>query len=163
MKTLTLVRHGKSSWENSGISDENRPLMLKGIMESHKIARSLHIDDYSVPVIWKSSAANRSIHTAILFAKEFGKVDKIKIHSELYTFNGSVLLRFIQSLDNKAKSAILFGHNPATTQVVNLLGDKKFNNIPTSGVVLLKLNVDSWSKLPSNTGVVKSFYFPNRR
>ena len=161
MKTLILVRHGKSSWDNSDVSDENRPLMSKGIMDAKRTAHLLHQEWVSPPQIWKTSIANRSMHTAILFAKEFNQVGKIRIHDELYTFDGNTLLRFIQLLNNEAESAILFVHNPATTQVVNLLGEQEFNNIPTSGTVVLKLNVDSWSNLPSKGNFVQSFYTPS--
>ncbi|MDH3806604.1 MAG: histidine phosphatase family protein, partial [Gammaproteobacteria bacterium] len=30
MKTLTLVRHAKSSWKDSGLSDRERPLNKRG-------------------------------------------------------------------------------------------------------------------------------------
>ena len=162
MKTLILVRHAKSSWDNSGMSDVNRPLMLRGIMDTNRMARLLGKEKIYEPEVWKTSIANRSIHTAVLFAKELNQLSKLKIHEELYTFDQGVLLRFIKSMSNEAKSAILFLHNPATTHVANLLGDKEFKKIPTSGVVVLKLNVDSWSDLPSRGSTVEAFYFPNK-
>ena len=65
MKTITFLRHSKSSWEYD-VSDINRPLNEFGINKIKKISRSSK-DTFSKVDIFFSSPANRALHTCIIF------------------------------------------------------------------------------------------------
>ena len=37
MKTLLIMRHGKSSWKDATLADHDRPLKRRGKRDAHKI------------------------------------------------------------------------------------------------------------------------------
>ena len=122
MKTLVLVRHGKSSWE-SFVSDFERPLIQRGVEDISLVAKnsiSILPTHFS---IW-SSTAKRASETALIFAQNISyPVESIVYKKELYTFDENQLEKVIKSCSNLFESVILFGHNEAITNFVNKFGD----------------------------------------
>ena len=145
MKTITFLRHSKSSWDLD-VSDINRPLNEFGINKIKKIS-NLSSDIFSQVEIIFSSPANRAIHTCIILANSL-EIDlkKISIRNELYTFNMSQVYEFIQQIDNKYSNVALVGHNPAYTEISNYFSENKILNLPTARWFCLKFDTDSWSK-----------------
>lgn len=41
MKTLTLLRHAKSSWRNTGLADRDRPLNKRGEKDAPDMGRRI--------------------------------------------------------------------------------------------------------------------------
>ncbi len=84
MKTLILIRHAKSSWDNFLLSDFDRPLNERGkqdapLMAKRLLAKKIKIDAFI------SSLAKRAKKTAKAFIKEFGKSGKeIIFNKDLY-------------------------------------------------------------------------------
>ena len=66
MKTLYIIRHGKSSWEFN-VPDDERPLIKKGIKRTHKIADFL-VEKETKADLLISSHANRALSTAKIIA-----------------------------------------------------------------------------------------------
>ena len=97
MKTLVLVRHGKSSWE-SFVSDFERPLIQRGVEDISLVAKnsiSILPTHFS---IW-SSTAKRASETALIFAKNiYFPSNKIIFKQELYTFDEQELEIIINKL-----------------------------------------------------------------
>lgn len=146
MKTITFLRHSKSSWDLN-VSDINRPLNELGISKIKKIS-NLSIDTFSPVEIFFSSPANRAIHTCIILARSI-KIDlkKISICNELYTFNMLDVFDFIKQIDNKYSNIVLVGHNPAYTEILNYFTENKILNLPTARWFCLKFDSDSWSEI----------------
>ncbi|MEP0211666.1 MAG: phosphoglycerate mutase family protein [Cellulophaga sp.] len=146
MKKLTLIRHGKSSW-NYNVSDRDRPLLERGINDAYLVAGAL-----KEPIIDAvfSSPANRALHTCNIFLRVLSiPSSELRIYDELYDFSGEYVINFIKSLDNKFNNVVIFGHNHALTHIVNMYGDKEIENVPTAGLVELNFNTLEWS------GIVK--------
>ena len=71
----------------------------------------------------------------------------------LYTFDYSVLLRWIAAQPDDTDSLALVGHNPAFTELVNfLVGPGTLNNLPTAGWAELSIRIDEWSQAPDAKG-----------
>jgi len=156
MKTITFLRHSKSSWDLN-VSDINRPLNELGISKIKKIS-NLSIDTFSPVEIFFSSPANRAIHTCIILASSI-KIDlkKISICDELYTFNMLDVFDFIKQIDNKYSNIVLVGHNPAYTEILNYFTENKILNLPTARWFCLKFDSDSWSEIIN----LKPIYYLN--
>lgn len=156
MKTITFLRHSKSSWDLN-VSDINRPLNELGISKIKKISY-LSIDTFSPVEIFFSSPANRAIHTCIILARSI-KIDlkKISICNELYTFNMLDVFDFIKQIDNKYSNIVLVGHNPAYTEILNYFTENKILNLPTARWFCLKFDSDSWSEIIN----LKPIYYLN--
>ena len=146
MKTITFLRHSKSSWEYD-VSDINRPLNEFGINKIKKISKSSK-DTFSKVDIFFSSPANRAIHTCIILANSV-KIDlkKVIICNDLYTFNISEVFDFIRQIDNKYSNVVLVGHNPAYTEISNYFSENKILNLPTARWFSLKFESDNWSDI----------------
>ena len=159
MKTLIIVRHGKSSWEYS-VSDKDRPLLQRGIFDAISVADVLNEQELSIDAIF-SSPANRALHTAMIFLRQlYYPLDKFKVVNELYDFTGDTVLQFIKQLKDSLDTVVIFGHNHAFTHIANSLGNSYIDNVPTSGLVQLNFDVDSWASIEK--GITKQTIFPKQ-
>lgn len=146
MKRLIFVRHGKSSWD-SPLEDIDRPLKERAYKDAGHVISAFkkHLD---FPVKVFSSPANRAKTTAELFKTGLNIEDQhFYIESKLYTFNSEDVLDFIKKLDDKFQNVMLFGHNPAYTELVNRLGSLPFDNLPTTGLVSIVFEIKSWKQI----------------
>jgi phosphohistidine phosphatase len=143
MKNLIVIRHAKSSWD-APLKDSDRPLDSRGIKDAHLVATEA-LSFLPKTFLVFSSTAKRASETAIIFTQNFlYPIENIVFKEELYTFDGNNLERIVKSFDNKYDNVILFGHNEAITNFVNKFGDIFIENVPTSGLVSLKFDSDSW-------------------
>lgn len=157
MKKLILVRHGKSSWEED-LPDEERPLKKRAYKDAELVLKAFasHVPQ---PLNMWSSPATRALTTARLFQEELGVDDShFKVKEQLYTFNVNQLLKVISACDDAIENLMVFGHNPAMTQLVNTLGDHFFDNIPTTGLTVLNFEANSWRTLKN--GKTNIYLFP---
>ena len=147
MKRLVLVRHGKSSWEDESLPDHKRPLKKRAYNDAELVLNAFdHF--YKPPALFWSSHAVRALTTAKMFKEEL-KVpeDKFEVVDDLYTFNQNELLSIIKSCPDDTDKLFVFGHNPAMTILVNSLGDKELDNLPTTGLCVIDFKVDSWKDI----------------
>jgi phosphohistidine phosphatase len=160
LKELFIIRHAKSSWESDFIKDIDRPLNKRGEKDAPEIGKQLKkrgevIDQFL------SSNAKRAIITARNAAEKFGyPIDDIITEDAIYEANVNKLIKIICSIEDKNKSAAIFGHNPGFTELAEYLTDELIGNIPTAGIVKIKLEVSSWKEVSSNTGSLVYFIYP---
>lgn len=155
-KNLVIIRHGKSTWEYTSISDIDRPLKEIGISNTINVARELKarkiFPDYII-----SSPANRALHTAFITARELGFAEaNILINPNIYGEDESKIREIIESTDDKYSSLFIFGHNPVFTLLPNLFLKQKIDNLPTSGAAVFEFNTDKWTEI-SKSLVKKEF------
>jgi phosphohistidine phosphatase len=145
MKTLILVRHAKSSWEEAGIDDFDRPLNERGKHDAPVMAKRLKNKNIDVD-IFISSPAKRALRTAKYFAEEFD-VNKKEIEqvSKLYGASVSTFLEVVSNIDDKNKIAVLFSHNPGITDFANTLTSVHIDNIPTCSIFAVQADADKWA------------------
>ena len=152
MKELILLRHAKSSWDNN-LDDRNRPLTEKGVNRIINISNASRKYFLDIDVVY-SSPAIRAISTAIITSSVLKiNFSKIKINENLYSFNSQNILSFIKSIDNKFNRVLCVGHNPAFTEVANLLGNKELIHLPTAGWVKFKLNESDWKDINNGESI----------
>jgi phosphohistidine phosphatase len=159
MKTVILVRHGKSSWEYN-VSDRDRPLMERGIKDVNKVAKEFSSNLIPIDAAY-SSPANRALHTAMIFLRAINfPFTKFELSNELYDFSGEDVYRFLKGLNNDQDTVIIFGHNEAFTHIANSLGNMYIDNVPTSGLVQLKFDTNDWSAVTK--GITVQTLFPKQ-
>ncbi|PKQ44598.1 SixA phosphatase family protein [Confluentibacter flavum] len=146
MKKLIIVRHAKSSWKHDVI-DHERPLESRGFTDAKIVSDELKKVVLSVDFVI-SSDANRAKTTAELFISNLN-IDRnlLKFNHDLYDFSGNKLLNTIKSTNNESECLMVFGHNYAITFLVNKLGDRYIDNVPTCGVVIIEFDIHDWSSL----------------
>lgn len=157
MKNLILVRHGKSSWEYP-VNDKDRPLLQRGIDDGHLVVTSFIQKGIAIDAIFASPAI-RAMHTALIFLRQLNfPYTQFQISNELYDFSGDSVLRFIKELKDSLDTVMIFGHNHAFTHLANSLGNEYLDNMPTSGLVHLTFDVDSWRNIEK--GITVNTLFP---
>jgi len=166
MKTMTLVRHAKSSWKEPMLQDMDRPLNKRGEANAIMMGERLRSNQYMPERIFSSPAVRaeetahlfeEALQTAILKAGVKGVVELVPA---LYSFNYEELLGWIRSLDQSVDNFFMVCHNPAMTDLFNFLTLSHVEKIPTCGIAVLELNITSWSQLSAGMALVKFYDFP---
>ncbi len=153
MKTLYLVRHAKSAWEEPGVSDADRPLIPKGVKKTKQIIDFLLKRETTVDLMI-SSPAVRAFETAKIVAEGLNyPVNKIKTDRKIYDGYYDRILDIIYGTSNEVNSLMIFGHNPTITNLANLFLHPGIESMPTSCVVCLSFNTDRWEDIPSNEAI----------
>ena len=157
MKTLYLVRHAKSSWKHD-VEDHKRPVKGRGERDGHLVAKKVS-EESDPPQKIISSDATRALTTAQFFKEAFNIKDAdFETNHDLYDFSGQNVMRTIKTLDNNLDSVMIVGHNHALTSIVNMLGDRYIENVPTCGFAMLQFEENKWSDI--TTGKTVKTIFP---
>ena len=144
MKTIHLIRHAKSSWENARLGDVQRPLAQRGIKDCQIMGQHIMAAGWNHRNIY-CSQAKRAQMTIAGLAKSLPDLNiDWQIDSELYTFSAGVLLDWLAELSDEYAEITLVGHNPAFTDLINRLCDARLDNLPTCGYAQLSGELDSW-------------------
>ena len=158
-KRLLIIRHAKSDWNDPKLPDFDRPLNSRGLRNAPEMAERL-LKKHLIPQQIVSSPAKRAITTAEYFGGVFDiEKNEIRQEKDIYEASASRLLKLINELDNQYNFIPIFGHNPGLSDLVrNLTGDGF--NIPTCGIVLIRLFVDDWQLISKGTGELQFFDYP---
>lgn len=162
MKYLYIVRHAKSSWRDSSITDFERPLNSRGKRDAPFMG-SLMREKGVKPDLLLSSPAKRAEKTCIIISKELRyPEEKIKYDDRIYEAGISDLTKVIGQVDDDVESLMIFGHNPGLTIFNNYLTENHIDNLPTCGIAGLELNIDSWKDISDNIGKRLFFEYPKK-
>jgi phosphohistidine phosphatase len=162
MKTLFLCRHAKSSWDEPGLKDFDRPLMERGIRKTEKIIRYLRKNEIH-PDLIISSPAVRALETAKLVAEGLGyPADKIVLESNIYEAWYERILDVICGTPDEIGTLMIFGHNPGISEVANVFLHPPVDMLPTSGVACFTFKTDRWEKIPGIHPHSQYTLFPNK-
>ncbi len=162
MKKIILIRHAKSSWDDPNLTDFERPLNKRGKRDAPFMGKLLKKEKI-MPDLIISSPAVRAITTAQIISEELDyPKKKIVIEDCIYESGIKEIESIIQKLDNKLNTVFLFGHNPTFTSYANHLGDKFIDNVPTCGIVGIKLDIEKWKDVERGKGTVYLFEYPKK-
>jgi len=160
MKTILLVRHAKSSWDDFSIADIDRPLNNRGKKDAPEMAdrlleKKIDIDSFV------SSPAKRARKTAEIFSKTYGhKKKEVVVKEELYEAGADQFSEVIASLSNEDNTVAIFSHNPGITEFANTLTTTRIDNIPTTGVFAVQADTTNWKEFSSAPKQLWFFDFP---
>lgn len=144
MKTLYLLRHSKSSWSTPSLDDFDRPLNERGKRDAPFMGDILAKKNI-FPQFFVTSPALRAVKTSEVIAKKINyPIGSIIKERNLYEASALDILSVIKKTDNKIESLMLVGHNPGMTDLINIISNRKMDNLPTSGIVCLKKETESW-------------------
>jgi len=163
MKTLYLVRHAKSSWEHLFQDDFDRPLNERGRKDAPRMAKRLKERDIK-PDLVLTSPAERALSTCMIMAERAGyPSSNILKDQRLYHASDEQLLKIVREFNDANDEVMIFCHNPGLTEFVNrLIREPLTDNIPTCGVVCIKLPVTSWKEVTWENGDVRFYDYPKK-
>lgn len=163
MKTLTLIRHAKSTWQYDELTDFERPLNSRGRRDAPRMAIRV-FDALGLPDRWISSPASRAITTARLFASALRLPDPpIDIRTEIYDASADRLMALIGDLDDALSHVWLFGHNPGLSELAERLSPQNApEHLPTCAVASLHLEIASWSAVAAGSAQLAAYLYPKQ-
>lgn len=149
MKTLLIMRHAKSSWKEKKLTDIERPLKHRGEKDAEAMGQLLKKKGI-VPDQIVSSPAIRARMTAEAVAKKSGYAKEIHYVDRLFMAEASQILEVLNNLAEPNETVLLVGHNPGLEYTVQLLS-REIVPLPTATIAYLKVPVDLWKNLTSET------------
>ncbi len=161
MKTLTLIRHAKSSWDEEGLADKDRPLNDRGKRDAPKMGERLAARGVAADLIL-SSPAVRALTTAEIIAKAIGyKRKDIVVDERIYDSAPGTLLDIVQKLDDTHAHVMLFGHNPEFTELARLFS-REIDEMSTCAVAEFTFDVAHWREIGTIAPVNVVFETPKK-
>lgn len=161
MKNLYLVRHAKSSWDDSSLADQQRPLNNRGLKNAPEMGRRLADAGLSLDLI-VSSPANRAFSTASFLATAIGyEIEQIQKRDEMYFDGPSAMLEIIRNTEPALQSLMLVGHNPDMTSFLNSLCGFQTGNMPTCAIASIEFDC-AWSEVTYDSGALLYYDFPKK-
>lgn len=175
MKTLLLLRHGKSSWDDRDLPDHERPLAPRGIKAAGKVGRWLRRESLT-PGLVLCSTARRTCETLEWLCEQLPGGRQIPVERErgLYLCGARVLLERLRDLPEEADRVLLLAHNPDLHDLALVLteGQAASSNpgalatlnrkYPTAACAWLELPIADWRSLTVGSARLLDFFLPRK-
>ena len=167
MKTLTLLRHAKSGWDDPVQRDFDRPLNPKGRRAAALVGRHLRREGFGFDHV-VASPALRVRQTLEEVASGYGRTLAPAWDRRVYLASAATLIDLIRELPDAAPTAMLVGHNPGLEDLVLLLvadaapglRDAVEEKYPTASVAELSFAVDRWADVRERAATLNRFVRP---
>jgi phosphohistidine phosphatase len=150
MKRLLLLRHAKSSWDNSQLADFARPLNERGLRAAPLMGRFMRRRKIN-PDLVLSSPAERARHTAALVSEAAGFAAPTRYDERIYEATAERLLEVVSQLEESADEVLLVGHNPGMEELLELLTAER-RAMPTAALARINLDIEKWNKVRPGSG-----------
>lgn len=166
MKTLLVLRHAKSGWDDPVARDFDRPLNPKGQRAAVTMGRylrdqRLHFDHVA------ASPAVRVQETLAQVAIGYGATIAPAWDQKLYLASVGSLLDAIEAFPDTAETVLLAGHNPGLEELVlnctaesGALRGEVERKFPTAALAELRFPVDRWADAPARGAELIRFVRP---
>jgi phosphohistidine phosphatase len=167
MRTLYLLRHAKSSWDDPELPDRERPLAPRGRRAAKRIAKHL-VRDGIEPELVLCSPAVRARGTLELVQPAFAEGTAVRLEPGLYGASVDGLLELLRRVPDDVASVMLVGHNPGLQDLALELAssgaeltrlEEKF---PTAALATITLETDGWSTLSRADAVLTAYVVPKQ-
>lgn len=160
MKELLILRHAKSSWDDSSVDDHERPLNSRGERDAPRMGELIR-DEQITPDLIITSDAVRAATTAEAVASATGYAGAIVREPRLYLAGSDDIIRLLRELtDDNTTRVMIVGHNPGLEQLVSQLTGER-HDFPTAALAQVVLPIDIWRNLgPETEGSLANFWRP---
>ena len=158
MKTLLIMRHAKSSWDDAAMSDFERPLNERGLKTAPLMGKYIR-ENQIKPELIVSSPAERAKQTAELI-KESGQIEsEIYFNEKIYEASVGRLLETVGEQPETVKSILLIGHNPGLEGLVKYTTGET-REMPTAALAIVDLPMEKWSNISDSKGELRDLIRP---
>jgi len=147
-RRLHVLRHAKSSWEDAGLPDHDRPLSARGRKAAKRLARVLDAEGVR-PQLVLCSPAVRATQTLERVLDALGSPEVV-LDEALYHASAESLLSCVRAIPEDVSDAVVIGHNPGLAELCLLLArpgadrDRVAGNLPTGAFATLAADTSSW-------------------
>jgi phosphohistidine phosphatase len=161
VKLLYLLRHAKSSWDEPGLADADRPLAPRGRRAARTVAEHVH-EEGIAPSLVLCSSALRARQTLAALVGVLPAGVEIRIEDGLYAADADELLERLLAVPAETPSALVVGHNPGLHELALLLASAGagLERFPTGALATLRLPAEDWRELRPHTGELAALVLP---
>jgi phosphohistidine phosphatase len=163
-KRLHLLRHAKSSWDEPGLADRERPLAPRGRKAAKRMAR--YLEDAGVrPDLVLCSSSVRTRQTLERVVQGLPDGTPVELEDGLYAASASALIERLRQVPAATETVLVIAHNPGLQDLARLLAgpgsavarlDEKF---PTGALATL-VHDGAWTELRAGACELVELVFP---
>ena len=166
MKTLTLLRHAKSGWDDPVSRDFDRPLNPRGRKAARTVGREMKAQGLAFDLVL-ASPARRVIETLEEVTAAYGALDA-QFDQRLYLASTATLVEIVRATPDEADRLLLVGHNPGLEEIALCLSGRDGTGLrvevelkyPTGTVAEIALPVEHWAEVKEGIGRIERFIRP---
>lgn len=165
MTILTIMRHAKSSWDDSQLDDFDRPLDERGRNAARRMGHELgHRKMRFDQVI--ASPAVRVRETLDALADGYGEGFDVGFDPQIYGASCDALLALVRRIPGRVHAPLVIGHNPGLQHLILALTksgdlrDKVEHKFPTAAVAMIELPAVSWDAVGAGSGTIRELIRP---
>ena len=159
MKTVLLLRHGKSDWDSDTGNDRDRRLAKRGRRAARVIGEMLTRTGM-VPDLAVTSPAVRAATTLELAVKAGGWDCPVQVSEALYGEGPAAVLEEIGRQSDEVERLLLVGHEPTWSEMLGLLVGGGQHRFPTGAVATVDLELERWADVRPGCGLLMFLVVP---
>jgi phosphohistidine phosphatase len=165
MKTLTLLRHAKSSWDDPVTRDFDRPLNARGRRAARAVGREMRARGLVFDRVLASPAI-RVVETLKDVGDGYGHSFAPEYDRRVYLATAEALLELVHQTEDDTADLLIVGHNPGLERLALLLSrDGALRSeievkYPTATLTQITFPVDRWSEVGEGSGTIARFTRP---
>ena len=167
MKSLTLLRHAKSTWDDPVARDFDRPLNPRGRRAARAVGREMKALGLAFDRAIASPAV-RVTETLAGLEEGYGAALAAEFDQRIYLASTATLLEIVHDAGDAVERLLLVGHNPGMERLALLLsgpGDRPLRDrlevkYPTGTLAEIALDIESWKDARAGAGCLMRFLRP---
>lgn len=171
MKTIYLLRHAKSDWGDSGLTDHDRPLNERGRDAAPRMAAYIKANRYK-PDLVLCSTARRTVETFDLIKGDLSRDVAVEFEEGLYLAEPRHLVQRLRFVDDAVKAVMFIGHNPGIAQFANELSAppedaaaekvhrRMRDKFSTCALAVIQSPAKTWRDVRAGASTLKDFMRP---
>lgn len=150
MKTVFLLRHAKSSWNDSSLQDFDRPLNVRGLRGAELVGTYIKKQKVLFDLVL-SSPAVRARETIEIVLKTAKVQTELRYDQRIYEASPQVLIEVITQIEEEKSKVLLVGHNPGIEKLLEILTGA-IVHVATGTLAKIDLETAKWSKALETQG-----------
>lgn len=160
VKTLHLLRHAKSDWDDKSLTDHERPLAPRGVKAARQLARHLEEAPIELELVL-CSTARRARETLDLIRPALGDVS-VKYEEDLYGAAPDELITRLRRVPKTVGAVLVIGHNPGIEEAARrLLGPGQApGHFPTGALASMTFPTEDWGSIHNADAEAIGFVTP---
>jgi len=164
-RRLILTRHAKSSWDDPGMDDHDRPLNARGKSAALELGEWLHSRGHEPDEVLCSTAVRTRETWQIAVVAPLEVIPRVSYLDSLYHATPDVMMKVLRNATGSC--VMMIGHNPGIGELAGMLParapvDPDFRRYPTAATLVVDFEIESWAEAKPGLGSALDFFIPQR-
>jgi phosphohistidine phosphatase len=170
MLTLSLLRHAKSSWDDPGLADRERPLGKRGLRDAPRMSGVFAAHGLRPDLVLCSPSVRTRETLALsgLSSQAVGQCPPVLFEDPLYLAGAQALLARVRQVPRGVQHLLVIGHNPGLHELAVSMaraagsggGEAMAQRFPTAALAVIDVSAGAWEDVQPGTGTLRLFVAP---